>query len=133
MNNFNIYGFPSDQMFVFRKQVIKKYKKYFTLAIKINQMILKNIESLKFLKTSKDAIIGSLFCKCITSFQTVILLLSFGLPNEAEVVLRSLLEATFILMACCNDDTYIEEYKKSHLYQRYDTLRKILNYLKKIH
>lgn len=125
MNYFNTDGFLSGELYLFKIRLMKEYEKYFTLAIKINQMIMNNISSIKFSVTQKDAIIGSLFCKCITSFQTVIMLSSYGLPNEAEVVLRSLLEATSILILCCNDEKYYEEYLKSHSYQRYYTLRKI--------
>ncbi len=118
MNDFDTNGFLGTQTFSIRNTFLEKYRKQFSFAEELNRFAISQVDFFPFQINLKDIIIGSLFCKCITSYQSTILILSYGLPNEAEVLLRSLMESTFILHACCNKEEYCKEYLKSHEAQR---------------
>lgn len=130
MSDFDINGFLGAQASSIRNTFIERYKKLFTFAEDLNRFSISLTSQagyFPFQKYQKDLVIGSLFCKCITSYQSVILILSYGLPNESEVLLRSLMESTFILHACCNEEDYYKNYLKSHEYQRLHLAKNILS------
>lgn len=121
MNDFDVNGFLGAQASSIRNTFIERYKELFAFAEDLNRFSISLTSQagyFPFQKCPKDLVVGSLFCKCITSYQSTILILSYGLPNEAEVLLRSLMESTFILHACCNEEDYYKDYLKSHEYQR---------------
>lgn len=130
MSNFDINGFLGAQASSITNTFIERYKELFTFAEDLNRFSISLTSQagyFPFQKYQKDLVIGSLFCKCITSYQSVILILSYGLPNEAEVLLRSLMESTFILHACCNEEDYYKDYLKSHECQRLHLAKNILS------
>lgn len=127
MDDFDIDGFLGTQIISIREDFLEKYRYLFSFAEELNRFAISQVYFITFKKNTKDMIIGSLFCKCITSYQSTILILSYGLPNEAEVLLRSLMESTFILHACLNEDEYYKEYLKSHDFQRFEFAKKIIS------
>ena len=127
MDDFNINGFLGNQALSIKYGFADKYTDLFSFAEELNRFAISQVDYFPFQKYKKDLVIGSLFCKCITSYQSTILILSYGLPNEAEVLLRSLMESTFILLACCNEDEYYKDYLKSHDYQRSQFAKNVIS------
>ena len=127
MDDFDINGFLGNQALSIKNGFADIYKDLFSFAQELNRFAISQVDYFPFQKYQKDLVIGSLFCKCITSYQSTILILSYGLPNEAEVLLRSLMESTFILHACCNEDEYYKDYLKSHDYQRSQLAKNVIS------
>lgn len=71
-------------------------------------------------------LLAGLIHKAMTAYQAVILLGERGMPSESQVVLRTLLEATFRIVAIAKDP----EVGRAYLLQDETSRRKFLNKLK---
>lgn len=126
MHDFDADGFLGSEIESIRKEIISTYQIFFDYAIKLNRVVLSEKDRFPFAPIRRDVVIATLFCKIITSYQAVVLNLSYGLPNESSVLLRSMMESVFILIANCNDENYYDDYLNSHHYQRLQLLKKTL-------
>lgn len=61
---------------------------------------------------NKDIILLGLIAKIIQSYNSVIILLGYGLSSDSMTVLRSMLECSFNFGAIVNDSDYLEDYLK---------------------
>lgn len=124
-NDFDENGYLGKQAEVWRNETIDKYKDYFSFANDANQFANKHKFDFDFTYCRRDIVLSSSLSRILTSFQSSIILLSFGLLNEAEVVLRSMMEATFILVACCTNNNFHEDYIKSFHAERQKIVKNI--------
>lgn len=127
MNDFNGKGFLGDQIIDVKNSIFTQYKGIFLLAQEVNEFIIHEVDKFKFYQHQEDIVIGTLFSKIITSYQAIIIILNHGLPNEACVLLRSLMESTFLIIASCKDENFYKDYIKSHHYQRMNLLKNTIN------
>lgn len=112
-NDFDENGYLGKQAESWRDETIKKFPKYFSFAYNINRIVNEHKFDFDFRYNQRDIVISSSLSRILTSFQASILLCSYCLFNESEVVLRSMMEATFILVACCKEDDFYRSYIKS--------------------
>ncbi|MHB9073752.1 MAG: DUF5677 domain-containing protein [Desulfobaccales bacterium] len=112
-NDFDENGYLGGQAELWRNGTIKKYQKYFSFAYDINRIANECKFYFDFKNNQKDVVISSTLSRILSSFQAAILLCSYCLFNESEVVIRSMMEATFILVACCKDRYFYKTYINS--------------------
>ena len=96
-NDFDENGYLGKQAESCRDETIKKYQKYFSFAHNTNRIVNEHKFDFNFKYNQRDIVISSSLSRILSSFQASILLCSNCLFNESEVVLRSMMEATFIL------------------------------------
>lgn len=119
-HDFDDHGYLGNQIHESRKQVVAEYKTFFQLAEDLNDFFQKQKYSFDstISKEQRQEIIGSLFLRIINSYQAVIILLSYGgLWPDAAVVLRSLMEAVFNLLAMINDENFYKKYIENHNFE----------------
>ncbi len=124
-NDFDENGYLGKQAEGWRNENMNNFQEYFSFAYIANQFFNKHKFDFDFKETRRDLVISSSFARILTSFQASILLCSFGLINEAEVVLRSMMEATFVMVACCKNDDFHENYIKSFHAERLRVVKNI--------
>src|SRR5208282_937206 len=112
-NDFDENGYLGKQAEGWRNDTMNKFDRYFSFAYSVNQFINKHKFDFDLMVFPRDFVISSSFVRILTSFPASIILCSFGLFNEADVVLRSMMEATFILVACCKNNDFKQNYIKS--------------------
>jgi len=117
-NDFDEEGYLGEQISEFRQEILLEFDKLFSCARDFNRLAQKEKINFPFGNNQQHALIATIFCRVLNSYQSVLILLSFGLTSEAEVVLRSLMEATFSLCACSIDDNFYTEYINSFHAQR---------------
>lgn len=112
--DFNDYGFLGLQAEDFRRGIEKKYGEWFRLCFDINHFAQRAKYELEIHNMDGQEVISAcLFLKILNGFQGCLILSRYGLLSEAEVLLRSSLEALFIMKACMNDEDFMREYIKS--------------------
>ena len=124
-NDFDENGYLGKQAESWRGETINKFPNYFSFAHNINCFVNKHKFDFGFKYNQRDIAISSSLSRILSSFQASILLCSYCLFNESEVVLRSMMEATFILVACCKKDDFYKSYIKSFHAERLRVARNI--------
>ena len=124
-NDFDENGYLGKQAEGWRNDTMNKFDRYFSFAYSVNQFINKHKFDFDLMVFPRDFVISSSFVRILTSFPASIILCSFGLFNEADVVLRSMMEATFILVACCKNNDFKQNYIKSFHAERLRVARNI--------
>lgn len=114
VEDFDDNGFLGLQAEDISKDILKKYNEWFDLCFDINSFVQKVKYDLTIHSMDGQEVISTcLFLKILNGFQACLILGKYGLVSEAEVLLRSLLEALFIMKACMNDEDFMREYVKS--------------------
>jgi hypothetical protein len=125
--DFDDYGFLGIQAEEFSRDILKKYKEWFGYCYELNsfcQRVKFEIEIHN--RDGQEVISCCLFLKILNGFQACLILSRYGLVLEAEVLVRSILEALFIMRACIDDEEFMRDYVNS------DKLRQ-LNIMKAAH
>lgn len=93
---------PGFNEYVLRVQ--QAHSKPFSSAWRLNELAHKAMLEAKIARDDlQQVLLASLEHRALTSYQAVVLLLERGLPAEAQVVLRTLLEVTFRIVAISKD------------------------------
>ena len=124
-NDFDTDGYFGKQVADFRQELIEYFREFFDIAFELNRFVQKEKINFNFENNQQHAVIGSILCRIINSYQATILLITYNLLTEAEVVLRSLMEATFLITACCNNEIFYDKFLKTHNAHRLLLLRNI--------
>jgi hypothetical protein len=112
--DFDDYGFLGLQAEDFRREIERKYNEWFRLCLDINHIAQKaKYELVIHSLDGQEVISVCLFLKILNGFQGCLIQARYGLASEAEVLLRSSLEALFIMKACIKDEDFMREYIKS--------------------
>jgi len=112
--DFDDYGFLGLQAEDFRREIERRYNEWFRLCFDINHFAQKAKHELVIHNMDGQEVISAcLFLKILNGFQGCLIQARYGLASEAEVLLRSSLEALFIMKACMNDEDFMREYIKS--------------------
>jgi Family of unknown function (DUF5677) len=113
--DFATKGYLGDEIREFRPSVIKKFQEYFDLFHEVSEYAHQkkfdiNIEG----KDSQHRFAAFLFARVLTGTPTVCFLSTYGLSNDARVVLRSTLEALFILIKIVKEPSFVTQYMGSN-------------------
>lgn len=107
-------GFLGSQISEVTEAILKKYDSYFTLCHKLNELSYKTMPEAKANNNNLQQILAvTLFIRILNGFQSVIILARLGLAFDAKVVLRGLLESSFIGKLICEEKDFALEYVKS--------------------
>ncbi len=108
------------------KHIRSKYKDFYKLYENLNHFCHEVLKKLELHRNNKQEIIVCiLFIKVLTIFQGIYLLTRKGMVNEAQILLRSMLEAMFIISAISKDNDFIERYVLSEESERNRLYKKI--------
>lgn len=116
---FDEKGFLGGQITEISNNIYADKKKYFDVCYDLNQFAHRvKFEFVIHNANGQEVISASLFIKILNGFQAIYILAKFGLLIEAEILLRSILEALFLLKITCEDSNFIPEYVKTDDAQR---------------
>ncbi|SRR6266581_937515 len=105
----------------------KQHAEWFDLANSVNKFGMRLLWSLKPRKTSNQQLLVTiLYGRCLSAFQTTILLAERGLVLEARYVLRAMLETTFALVATARDADFCQRYVDDDEYRLLDLVKACL-------
>lgn len=100
--------------------------KWFELAEEVNRIAISLMYKLQiYSENGKQVITAALFVRILGFYQASILLSERGMINESKVILRSMLNATFIICAITNSEEVLQDYFKEDIHHRIKRLRKI--------
>jgi hypothetical protein len=105
---FDNHGFLGKQSTAIIEGIKRRYVDYFSLCHELNSYA-ENSKS-KFEvhnKVGQEVIAACLYIKILEGFQATVLLSERGLNSEVKVMIRSILEALFLLRVCCKDEGFI--------------------------
>jgi len=114
------HGFLGESMKEWINEIRSKYSDFFELAIDMNEMCQKVMFDLDVHnRNSQEIIIASLYIRCLSTFQGLVLLAERGMMAQARILARSLMEALFTLCALSKKsqlfDVFIKEDKRNRL------------------
>jgi hypothetical protein len=123
-------------MDILKNKVNVQYREYFEIAYKLNRCIYsvlqdKELLNLNHYESDANLYIILMFCEMHKTFQSSIILLQFGLPNDTSILFRSLYDKMFKLMAIIKDNNnyhYIEKETNEHKVQLKKKVLKEENY-----
>lgn len=99
---------------------------WFELAEKVNRIGNSLMYKLQiYSENGKQVIAAALFVRILGFYQASLLLSERGMINESKVILRSMLNATFIICAITNSEEVLQDYVKEDIHHRIKALRKI--------
>jgi len=94
--------------------IYSQNKNYFDLCFSLNSFAHKTKFEYKCdCENGQEVIATLLVIKILNGYQAIYLLSGKGLTTEANILLRTILEALFILKLCCDDKNFIPEYVKT--------------------
>ena len=93
-----------DEIEEFSLENYQKHLALFEVGYDINKFSIRVLYSLKIDRDNGQQVIGcSLFSRIHNGYQAILLLYRMGLETEAKVILRTILEASFVLKAISDD------------------------------
>ncbi len=121
---FAYYGYLSDEILQAERQIYTKHKDLFDWAFELNHIC----QGVKYDLNAhnldgQEVMSVSAYVKIINGFQALVILARKGMGAEAEILLRTLLEALIILKLLCEDTAFSSEYARKDLLYR----KKLLN------
>jgi hypothetical protein len=113
-------GFLGEQIKRYIEKIRSTYRDFFELAEDMNRLCQKTMFSLDVRSRDPHGItVGSLYIRCLTTFQGLVLLAERGMMAQARVLARALIETLFTLCAIVKKpellDVYFKEDKKRRL------------------
>ncbi|RXZ80414.1 hypothetical protein EBB07_18850 [Paenibacillaceae bacterium] len=102
---FDEAGFLGDQIVEWARENYHKHKFVFDVGFELNKYayVLRNSLTINS-ENGQQVISSTLFSRIHNGFQTTLVLYKMGLETEAKVILRTILEASFILKAVTNNE-----------------------------
>ena len=96
------------------------HERYFLFVERLNELAHRALFSAKVVRSDmRQPLLATLLQRALTAFQATVILPQRGMPSEARVVLRTLLEAMFRIAAIANDENvaraYVEEDERHRL------------------
>lgn len=124
VNDFNEKGYIGEQILEFKESVVKKYAQLFGLFQDLNSYSQHKKNDLQVDNQNAQLVITAcLFAKILNGAQTVYLLCTYGLTHEAKIILRTLLEALFIIRRIFLEPSYVEQYVRQDQINRLNLIR----------
>jgi len=107
----NEEGFLSEEIKKYQDQIVSKFQSLFALGKEVNQFAHKVKYELRVHNEDVQQMIAACaLIKLHNNFQTIYILCTYGLVNDAKIILRSMLEILFILKLSCEDYKFVEKY-----------------------
>ncbi|MGX4585815.1 DUF5677 domain-containing protein [Paenibacillus chitinolyticus] len=105
MFDFDEVGFLGKQINEFSQENYQEHKALFEVGYDLNKFTYTTKYALAIDLNNGQQVIGSsLFSKIHNGFQAILMLYKIGLDTEAKVILRTILEATFVLKAITDNE-----------------------------
>ncbi len=121
-------GYLSNEINKIEEQLKGANHKYFDLAKRVNKFAHKSKYKLNIGRTNGQEItVASLFISTLESYNSVYILLSKSLLKDAKVILRSMLESTFIMKYVTLSEEKTMRYHTSYEKTRLKLMNVILN------
>ncbi len=115
MSSIEADGFLSDEAEEFRLKIIAEHQDFFQFSDEINRFMMKFLIQQKIGDDiDSKAIVITLFCRIIESFQGICVLLERGFMPQAKVLTRATLETYFILAALQKNPALLKSYTDQH-------------------
>jgi hypothetical protein len=109
--SFNEMGFLGEQIKEFSLENYQKHKALFEVGYEINKYTYQIMNSIKIDSNDGQQVIGSsLFSRIHNGFQALLLLYRIGLETEAKVILRTILEASFVLKTISDNEDEVTNF-----------------------
>ena len=110
-------------------QIQGTYPDLWELAIDTNNYLVSFQSSVNANSNKLHEVIGvTLFIRCLTSYQALLMLASKGMLPQSQLMLRGLVEALFILVAISKDNEFAKTYVGHEEHQRKGVLNKLKRY-----
>ena len=114
------------------KYIRGKYKKLFNLSKYVNKFCHKILSNLQVHnKDTREIVLSGLFIKSLSTYQSVIILDSKGLTKESNILLRTLIELTYIVIEITKNGDFLYTYLLKGEYEKIrllDTIEKSENW-----
>jgi hypothetical protein len=109
--SFDEVGFLGEQIKEFSQENYEKHKALFEVGYVINKYTYQIKNSLKIDSNNGQQVIGSsLFSRIHNGFQAIMILYRMGLETESKVILRTILEASFVLKAISDNEDEVTNF-----------------------
>ena len=133
MTNFEQNGFLADIDPEHSKILHTKCGKHIELCCEANRLSQSYLFKLPIRNNDRTQILsGALFSRCLEHNQAALILSFRGLRSQVDILLRSLFEAMFPLVAIARDEGFEEEFVLSAELERAKAIRKHIDYLNSI-
>ena len=120
-------GFIGEEIKAWINETKNKHSALFEIAEKLNRECYSAIDSVTIDSNNpRKTLIACLFARCMELFQAVYILVSRGMSPSYNIILRSLIEAVFVLCASVKSDEAIEAYVLDGENERLRIARKLL-------
>jgi len=125
-------GFLSDEAGSAKIEIIKKYDDFFAYARELNCYSMGFMAGLKIdWKDNYKLIINALFIRVLETFQGGFLLSEFGMMPESKILVRSMLEMVFNIVALQKKPELLEYYFNQHKVSHFRALKATLEFKSK--
>ena len=119
-------GFLSKDIVEWIKKYRQAYQEWFDLSENSNRIAHSTMHNLQVNKQNAQQVLSAtLFVRILGFYQASIILAERGMINESKVILRSMLNATFIICTIANSEEVMSEYFNDDFHHRIKSLRKI--------
>jgi len=111
-------GFLGDES-AWRAAFHKDYSKWIEAYTEVNKVAVAMFTAAKAHRDNdKEIIVSLLMARILSNYQSLLILMERGFIAEVKIVLRSMFEAVFGLVACAKEETFVDKYvatsKKKH-------------------
>lgn len=115
--SFSIEGFLETEGTIAEQQKAK-YGDLFELAYSFSRVGMQLTERLQAARRNRELVGATLLARSVAHFQAIVLLVERGLPVEAMVLTRSLMETSFVICALAKNTVTTEELAQHDLASR---------------
>ena len=123
MKDFN--GFLGEGIETWIKKFRQENKELFDLCVDINRFTHETLSKLIIHSKDGQKILSSaMFTRIVSQYQSIIILMERGLINEAKIILRTMLDGLFILVAMSKDRKYVNYYINDDIEKRKESLNR---------
>jgi len=121
MSDFDTIGFLSSDLDRLEDDIRSAYPDWYSLTMKVNTFCQRLQYDLEFRSDDANQVIAAtLFARAVTTYQAFIILSKRGMPHQASMILRCLIECVFLLVAISKNPGYSRKIADSdqHDYKR---------------
>jgi hypothetical protein len=121
MSDFDTIGFLSSDLDRLEDDIRSAYPDWYSLTMKVNTFCQRLQYDLEFRSDDANQVIAAtLFARAVTTYQAFIILSTRGMPHQASMILRCLIECVFLLVAISKNPDYSRKIADSdqHDYKR---------------
>ena len=128
MSKIETDGFLSEEAASAKIQIITKYDDFFSFARELNRYSMGFMAGLKIdWKDNYRLIINALFIRVLETYQGCFLLSEFGMVPESKILVRSMLEMVFNIVALQKKPGLLDHYFNQHEVSHFRALKATQN------